>query len=646
MMHHRLSLLTSLCYLTHLLSSLYLDQTVIVNLELTLRTDAKFPDALDDMETLLDVAFRSTNQYYNIDNLDTLNVTSLYGYFNQFNEFEYGAIMKLYFTDQNRFDEAETNYQNNVNDKTVAFVTKFEADLYSNADTLLNTSSATIDEVEIQTFRIISFDTTDQSGQMMVRFNGESTTTTSPTGNSFDPSVQPTPNPSTTPTKNPISTTTTSQTSEPKNYAFDNEALYWVIAVIFLFVGCCIGCGCWGVLWIKTDIRKYFEGKRRTQEEPPPRKKRKKERHTKPERETSEEIELARKRKKKEAARREAEREELERKRDRYIEYGSDDDSAKEKEIFKPVVGKTRKVASSSVQEEERDVSTSEDVKVAMRKVSYSSPSEEDKLKSPRRPKTRHVNKKSGAVEPIRYNDKGERQLTTKELMMKYKKNRQKGGQSVDLSYKVGGMDRRRSEDDNQHRSESGDEQETPRSFEFDVNDLEDENHPHYRPSHPKRKLKVSDKKLKKKRQKHVRASTGGLNNIPSNRSNNSQRSHGSSPRGTGKYRRPKTARNDRGTRSPGSRSSKGKKRSDKSRSPRPQSARPGTRAAHGKRKKRRSPRHEEEYVDAYEHAERDHRRRDKQRGSRHRHQHDTYDDEYAYDEEYDDGNSGSAESY
>eukprot|EP01083_Nonionella_stella_P259243 885372_1 len=126
--------------------------------------------------------------------------------------------------------------------------------------------------------------------------------------------------------------------------------------------------------------------------------------------------------------------EEIKRKRERYIEYGSEDDSEQD-EAFKIPIKTQHKRQETNTTNGNEEISDDESIEKIMNTLGGIDGSSSDSNSK----KTRNKNTKTGHIEPARFDDNGKRQLTTKELMAQYKKNKQKGGDSVDLSYKVGG---------------------------------------------------------------------------------------------------------------------------------------------------------------------------------------------------------------
>ena len=540
-------------HLIHFNVSQYMDESIIVNLDLTIVDGKSIGIDKTSIRQAVNTSLDATNTEYSIEWVDIYEIVSDFYYFTDQDDFEYTSILKLHFERQGDFNDALIQY--NTLDP-LSFISDFEDELRDKIFNILNITSSVISyDAVVNSMKIVDLHNADNTGTLLITFPDYSTTTGSPTTASPTTDTPTTATPTTaTPTAPTTATPTTPSPTTPSpviidektpittiiiqqindaNFAFDEEYPYWLLLVLFLFIGCCCGCFIWwyccvnlglgatGSTVIKTWKTQREEARAssdKAQRQNSTKKKKRRKKKKSSSREVNIEIEggtPSKKKKKKKRPKRERPRsltadevvsnpsdgrasqeyidEAMEAKRratQRYIDYGSDDDSQKEDKLFHQKYAKKPRPESarSDLPREDSKDSMDEIVhkKMSHRKTYTYSDSSEDELRRKKNPKKRNKNKRTGVVEPDRYDHDGKRILTTKERMALYKKQGAKGGESVELSYKVGGdtpkgrKEKKLSFDES--KEESGLEYEFDLSVGTDNTQSMSGNHPQYIP--------------------------------------------------------------------------------------------------------------------------------------------------------------------
>lgn len=503
-------------------------------MDITLYRDSNLNINVIQMRQAIDTALREATDEQNIlsyiDRNDGIQLLTDYYFINENDDsFEYFTIMDIFFDREGDFEEALDDLDKMDTIDTTSFVEIFEEKLRDQIWIITAPpSSLFINGVTINSMKITKMDIDDNTGSALLIFDNQQATTTT---------TNPTSSPSTPiPTMDDDGIQDTviiyKDSGSDSVYSFDTEAPYWILLIFFLFLGCCCGCAFWYIVCVKYHDRvrskmmtKLQMVQTRSNNTPKSNKDDKKRGKKKPKtREyhdgiTSEGNE-------REESYIDEEAEERRKKKERYIEHGSDDDSEKAERVFNQPFKKKkqRKKKQRNDKEEESEDSIERIVnrKMSHRKTyEYSSSSSDGGRK--KMPKKRNKNKRTGVVEPIRYDEDGKRKLTTKELMAQYKQQRMKGGDSIDLSYKVGGIHSPRNKkkmkfdddgSDNDEAKELEGDTRGDSEYEFEINQEQSEssmsgiNHPHYKPEPKKpseRRPKLNKIKEKEKKNKNMR---------------------------------------------------------------------------------------------------------------------------------------------
>merc|ERR1712154_701987 len=120
-----------------------------------------------------------------------------------------------------KFDRAiNFGYNKYVNNDIDAFIIDFEHNIKSQLFQEINPpNSQWIETVFINNLKLIELDINNNIGSLLSIYSADTTTT--------DNNIE---------------------------YTFESEAIYWILLVLFLFIGCCFGCICWYIFCIKMDI--------------------------------------------------------------------------------------------------------------------------------------------------------------------------------------------------------------------------------------------------------------------------------------------------------------------------------------------------------------------------------------------------------
>ena len=457
-------------FLTPPFQAVYLEETILTNVDLTISTNSILDLSAFDIRTVVEDAFKISNEELLINDIDVINTTSNYDYHDDNNHLVYAASLFVYFQNKEAYDKAiAQGYKQSIYNDIPAFIQLFETNIMLNILSSLNISDPYfISSATINSFKATQLSISDNIGIALIKYNVDTQTLTTPMGPTVSPSFS----------MNPTTQTTMASNIELKHCASPLDIIW--IAILFLFIGCCFG-GCfWYTVCSKLQILSFMkaninEQRRNVQKQS------QNQRDTN--RNTNVSIEITKRKKKAKTRNQRARSEEglaksdykqIEKeraKRQRYIEYGSEDDSEREREIEKNLKKRKRKKRQQQKQPQSTkirqryDFSSSDDEQMdGKQKPDQSSNSSE----SPK-PSTK-------MKQPVRYDDDGNRILSTKELLAKYKNQRQRGGDSVDIT---------------DYRLKIGKEEQS-------VEENDEINDPHYRPS----------KKLKRRSHRHKRSAT------------------------------------------------------------------------------------------------------------------------------------------
>lgn len=532
--------------LSNVVSAQYLNESVMLYLDVTVYTFTGDVGNLTDIELLDDMvgcfeATGNTPEYhiYDMDLSQTLYLSD-YIYWDETADLQCSFRVHLFFESQHDYELAIYEYESAVLGNLATFISGFETNIHSELS-----SEFDIEMVSVNSLKV-SKRNDDDSGRLLIDYHSQNDET-STTPNTDDP-------------ESTISTSSTgggggdgSNDNDSKSHLFKEDWPYWVILIAFLMIGCCFGGCCWWYCcnklrdWLdedtldRFDSAKYsysarlsvsnkhsvptttemteYNGADVTDHEEaetngahngahtdmPPGDPVMQHMTSTPVAETQTDTKMKPKAKTRTKraqtgpARRamqdegsntiegnlqldtvEEEEALRQKKRERYIEYGSDYDSEEERERIKREKKRKKKRKSKSSRNspemhpsksaKSHSKSPNSEKFVRFKSGGHGSPSShsmnaphvrstksvpvhgaryEYSSDSDSGPRTRTRNVRTGTLEPDRYDADGNRIPTTKELMARYKK--QNAKPSVELTYKVGGNNSRKNSNAHSH---------------------------------------------------------------------------------------------------------------------------------------------------------------------------------------------------
>eukprot|EP01084_Bolivina_argentea_P123478 218823_1 len=241
----RIVLILSYCLVLTL--SEYLNSTIIIDLYLTISSESELIISENELETKISNAFTLTNENNYVYGVDNIDFTFNYNYYNEYNpnNYEYKCILYMYFLTENAYINAVNNgYSKFISNSLNTYIINFETNI------LIELQLYNINNILINEMKIISLDLEENIGKIIINYNGDITTTNTPTQSTSNPTISPTTIIKTTTNNNNNNNNNVGQTS---NYTFSNEGTYWVLLILVLFIGCCIGCCCLYFIFIRID---------------------------------------------------------------------------------------------------------------------------------------------------------------------------------------------------------------------------------------------------------------------------------------------------------------------------------------------------------------------------------------------------------